>query len=557
MGQLSNRLIKSGLTILPVIVVILYFVGLATVFMRPLDVQQWQWADDALYLTNAQAMVENVGEEQWLGPFNKIVLSKAPFFSLFIAVSTIIGLPFRLAEFILFAPLPFFFWLAVRPLGFSKWHIILSATVCLLFVPIVGVELRLLRTSVFGSMSFYCFTGLCGLLIRFHTASGKKWTWALIAGLAMGIAATTREEAIWMLVPTSLTFLFSAYIGWPRTKVTSLLSLLIVLIVGYQAPTILFSTLNYKSYGVYAPSLRQHQDFRELYSILVSLEPGDREKYVPIKTVTRLKAYTVSPKFSELKPFLEGPALDSIALNPGHFWLNGWDEHKGREFFVSNFEFALTEAIFLSGRTTGENFLRYCREARGDLQLAVENGDIKQGMKGLSLLPPIAMSDYSDILLAWSKSIKLLLTTGGMQRDIFLELNPDPVVSSQWHSYLGTWPSLDSSKHIKMTDTVFNSYILIFFKYCYFFFMGLAILSLITLYYFNNRRCFLFFLLGGIFTVALFSFCGVIGILDTVGWPNLAWPKSYNGMGYFPLHFLLLILMMPILELTMSLADKR
>ena len=83
--------------------------------------QFWQLFDEGLYLKNAAKMVAHFGTAQWLGPFDALMLSKAPGFSVFLALSVGLDIPYRLAEFLLFCPLPFIFFVAVRPLNLPKW----------------------------------------------------------------------------------------------------------------------------------------------------------------------------------------------------------------------------------------------------------------------------------------------------------------------------------------------------------------------------------------------------------------------------------------------------
>ena len=335
-----------------------YLLAIFVVFVHPVDVQQWQWADDALYYGNAKEMLDSVKQliihqnaNKWLGEFSAVTLSKAPFFSVFIALSHITKIPFKLSEFLLFLPLPFLFWNAVNPLKLPKWPILFLAATCLLFIPVTGIEVRLLRTVLFGALSLYCLIALCGLLIKYWVGEGRAWHWSLAAGLAMGLAATTREEAVWLLIPEIITVIIIIYLTWKNKNYSTLLFIITLLVAGYYIPNTIFSVLNYTSYGVYAPSLRQNDDFKKLYTTLASLEPDQRQKYVPIRTSTRQKAYEISPHFAELRPFLEGAQLDNLAKNPGHLRLNGWgDKANAREFFVSNFEFALAKAIVLSGR---------------------------------------------------------------------------------------------------------------------------------------------------------------------------------------------------------------
>ena len=527
-----------------------YLLALFVVFVHPVDIQQWQWADDALYKNNARAMFKSLQElvlhqnaTQWLGDFSPVTLSKAPFFSVFIALSHMVKIPFKLSEFLLFSPLPFLFWIAVRQLKLPKWPILFLATTCLFFIPVSGIEVRLVRTVVFGALSMYCLIALCGLLIRCWIGEGRAWLWSLTAGLAMGLAATTREEAIWLIIPAIITVLITVYVNWKNKKISALLFIIPFIVAGYFVPSTIFSTLNYQSYGVYAPSLRQHEDFKSLYSTLASLEPGNRQKYVPIGTSTRLKAYEISPLFSELKPFLEGSALDSIATNPAHLSINGWgDKINAREFFVSNFEFALSKAIVLSGRATGKDFITFCRNTVSELTDAVADGKIAQGRMGVALLPPIYSNDYMDVLLSAYKSIDhLFFATESIKRSYALKPNPVPSVELSWHKYLGTWSAIPAGAIQKSSDYIFNQILMPSLKYCYYLVLFLSIISLIHLYRVEEKNISLYFFMAIISLSALASFNLAMGIVHTIGWPLLKWPQSYNAMGYYPLHFIMLI----------------
>lgn len=522
---------------------------MTVVFIHPLDVQQWQWADDALYKDNARSIFISLKELiihqdaiQWLGEFSTVTLSKAPFFSVFIMLSHIFKIPFKLAEFLLYSPLPFLFWYAVKPLGLPKWPTLFLAAICLFFIPTSGIEVRLLRTLVFGAISLYCLTALCGLLIRYWKNEGRIWPWSLAAGVTMGLAATTREEAVWLIVPAVLTTLITVYISWQHKKQKALLLVIPYLILGFMIPGTFFSTLNYLSYEIYSPSLRQHSDFKELYSTLASLEPDQRQKYVPIGTATRIKAYDVSAHFAELKPFLEGPALDDIAKNKGHLTINGWgDRVEAREFFVSNFEFALSKAIFLSGRKDGESFLAFCRDTTEELNNAAERGEIKQGAKGIALLPPITTSDYEDIIIAAFKSIGFLVTAEGLNRSYLMEPNPEPHAEAIWHDYLGTWSVHQSGNIREISDYTFNKLLIPTLKFSYIPILVLSIICLIYLYRIKDKNFYFYFFMIMISASALTSFNTVMGVVDTIGWPILTWPNGYNILGFYPLHFLLLI----------------
>ncbi len=522
--------------------IVVYLLSLLVIFFRPLDVQYWQWADDALYYKNALSIISNIGGAYWLGPFNNVVLSKAPLFSVFIAGIVCLGIPFRLAEFFLFAPLPFLFWRAIRPLHFGKWTILYLSTLCVVCIPIAGYDSRLLRTALCGALSLYCMISLTGVVIRISTGDRKVWPWVFSAGLTLGLAATTREDALWLMLPIAVLVLFLLYHAWRSRKLSYCAVIFLLMSVGYFLPMTIFSTLNYISYGVYAPSLRQDSVFRDFYAILCSLQPDQRQKYVPINTNTRKLAYAISPTFAQLKPYLEGPAMDYLARNKGHLQLNGWEE-EGREFFVSDFEFALTESIILSGRETGQAFLDFCRQATKEIRIAIESGKIEHGRSGFSMLPPLKMSDAQDILTASLKSFLFLAKGEGQYRNQLVQTGPPSSIATEWHSYLKTWPYPPSgaqSFSIRLQNSLFNS-IVNLFRIIYSCSLILGLVAGVRLY--RNKRdnyaSILTLLLVG--WSGLLAFCFSMAVVDVIGFPILEWPQGYNLMGFFPLHFLVMI----------------
>ena len=519
-----------------------YLFALLVIFLRPLDVQDYQWADDALYFNNANSIISNIGGEYWLGPFNKAVISKAPFFSVFLAGIHYIGIPLRLAEFLLFAPLPFLFWRAVRPLQIGKWRIIYSAALCLVCIPVAGTDTRLLRTALFGALSLYCMISLAGVVTRSWNGRARVWPWAVSAGLFLGLAATTREDASWLMVPAGIVISISLFRAWNLRK-SSYYGLIVLFIVGgYFLPVTLFSALNYKSYGVYSPSLRQNSTFRDFYAILCSLQPDQRRKYVPIITNTREAAYAISPHFAQLRPFLEGPALDHMARNQSHLFLNMWDK-EGREFFVSDFEFALTDAIILSGCYTGHTLLRFCRLATKEINKAIRKGMIEHGRRGFSILPPVELSDADEILAATLRSFWLLWTGKGQYRDLSIQTAPLSENAVTWHRFLGTCPYPSSGSEpfsMKLRNRIFNGEVALL-RISYSFFLLLGLIAGVRAYI---NKCDNYPAILGMLVLgwsSLLAFCLTIAVVDTIGFRILEWPRGYNIVGFFPMHFLVLI----------------
>ena len=126
--------------------------------------------------------------------------------------------------------------------------------------------------------------------------------------------------------------------------------------------------------------------------------------------------------------------------------------------------------------------------------------------------------------------------------------NPEPNVELSWHTFLGTWSAIPECSLQKYSDYIFNQILMPTLKYCYPIVLILGIISLIYLYRVKEKNIILYFILATISLSALASFSLAMGIVNTIGWPILRWPQSYNAMGYYPLHFILLITSTSILK---------
>ena len=131
---------------------------------RPLVGEPWQWADDGLYLRQAEAFVRWLHGDgtQWLGPYDALILAKAPLFSVWLGLLHVIHVPLRLAEFALLLSLPWLFRAAVRPvLALSSWQLAVIAVV-LIALPFLPIEQRLLRSALQAALGGACLISAIG-----------------------------------------------------------------------------------------------------------------------------------------------------------------------------------------------------------------------------------------------------------------------------------------------------------------------------------------------------------------------------------------------------------
>ena len=305
----------------------------------------------------------------------------------------VLHFPLRLAEFALLLWLPWLFRSAVRPVLVLSWWQLAVIAVVLIALPFLPDEQRLLRSALQAALGSACLISATGLLLRARGPDAEMGWWAVSSGLFFGLSYINREETVWLLpmVASALgAVLFSAwwYRSWRRAfRATA------CLVAAFAAPVGLISGLNYQSYGVFVTTVRRAPAFTRAHQAMTRLEPESRERYVPIRTATRLKAYAISPTFATLRTYLEGPATDSIATHPIHLSMNGRLPGT-REFFVSNFEFVLWAAAFQAGaRTAADSEALFARIA-GELEAAIAAGKIGAGGSGPAVLAAPLPGDY-------------------------------------------------------------------------------------------------------------------------------------------------------------------
>jgi hypothetical protein len=322
---------------------------------------------------------------QWLGPYDAVLLGKAPLFPMWMAVLHILHVPLRIAEFGNLLLLPWLFRAAVRPLRVLSWWQLVITSILLCGLPFLPYEQRLLRTALQAALTSACQVSMIGLILRARARDGKPVFWAALTGLLFALAYLNREEAIWLL-PTVLAGLGAALIGSWWTGEWRRAALAIGCMVGATAfPITVVSAVNYHSYGVFFTTARRAPEFTRAHQLMTALEPDTRERYAPITEATRLKAYAVSPTFSRLRGYLEGPASDGVARNKNHL-LSNYRPATAREFFVLNFQFVLQQAAFEAGAHSAADAESLFGAIARELESAIALGKIRAGRKGPATL---------------------------------------------------------------------------------------------------------------------------------------------------------------------------
>jgi hypothetical protein len=528
-------------------------VGLALVLYwiygaRPLVAEPGQWADDGLYLRQAEAIVRWVHGDapQWLGPYDPVLLSKAPFFAIWMSLLHLARIPLRIAEFGLLLVLPWLFRRAVRPMLDLRGGLFALTMVILVGLPFLPQDQRLLRSALQAGLASGCLISTVGLILRGRCQGGELYRWAGLTGFFFAVSYLNREETIWLL-PGVICGLGAVAAGaWVRREWRTAARAWLCAFGVFAIPVGLVCLLNYQAYGIAITTTRRAPAFTRAHQVMTSLEPETREPHVPIRTATRLKAYALSPTFARLQSYLESPAVDSIARNAGHLALNERSPDT-REFFVSNFEFVLRNAAFEAGARTAPAAEAMFTEIEHELSAAVAAGKISAGNHGPAVMAAPGPGDHLRILRQTIVSIQKLYSLEAMSFPAPGRSSGEPADLQRMANLTGM--NLAPTQEIAPTQLPdsgvrFQRALFRVFTACEMVAYAVGTLTVLgfaaftALRHYTDPSYWERTLAGLVLFGSVLAFSLSMAVVHVLGFPILRWAVPYNALGYIPLSVL-------------------
>ena len=315
----------------------------------------------------------------------------------------------------------------------------------------------------------------------------------------------------------------------------------------FAIPVGLVAMLNHQAYGIAVTTMRRAPAFTKAHPADDQPGAGNARALCPDFNGHENPGLSgVSPKMSRLQPYLEGPASDSVATNPGHLSLNGRPAGT-REFFVSNFEFALRDAAFAAGAQTAPASEALFKGIKRELSAGIAAGKIRAGNHGPALMAAPMPGDKLKILGSSAVSLRKLYSLEGMEYAIsgFSSGKPEELERMGSFTHTPLAPTLEMQSVNRdapafETQKVFFSAITVFEAVAY----GVGTLTVLifatltVLRYRSNPACWERSYAGLVLCGSLFAFSLSMSVVNILGFPILDYPVPYNCMGYIPLSVL-------------------
>jgi len=377
--------------------------------------------DDRLYLLTANRILNGA----WLGrPYGNMTLAKGPFYSVFVLVSWALGLPLLFAEQVLYVAAAGLFTWAIRPWLPSRFARTALFAV-LLFNPLTWHQqaaTRVVREGIYPALGLIVLACTAGLLGRLDRSRREVSAWAAALGLSLGAFWLTREEGVW-LVPSLLVLALPALTRL-RTSWKPLVWGLAPFMIALAFLPVLFGSISEYRYGIFATNEFREHPFKAAMGALQRVEHSSWHAKVPLPTETRERIYAASPRFAELRPFLEGPI--------GQAWTQATCTGTGGQvcdeigggWVVWAFRDAVEQAGYY--RRGARAVAAYYEGVAAEINQACQARQLVCGPASDSLMPPLHREHWPAFLTAVRRGIGLLIAPD--------EASPGPSV--------GTWEEL-------------------------------------------------------------------------------------------------------------------
>lgn len=310
---------------------------------------------------------------QWFGPYSKMTLIKAPFYSFFMIFSFLTGLPLLLNETLLYLGSCFVLYVSLSPLIKNKWWRLILFIV-MLYCPATlanGRTLAVYREFVYFSLTLYLVAFAIGMFLRLDKKISSSIIWGAGLGLSIGFFLITREEGVWIY--PALFFYFLVVViniivkGNLKFKKNRILIVLMVILIAYT-PTGLISLANYHYYGFFGISENLDTDFNRVINTLGSIKTDKWYPYSPVTKESLTIAYSSSPLFRELKPSIEKYndawlvlSINNVKSKPDWYqekYLKGYETYEIGSLFVWSLRDVLSDQGYYSNGKFPRDFLQ-------------------------------------------------------------------------------------------------------------------------------------------------------------------------------------------------------
>ncbi len=306
----------------------------------------------------------------WLGEYSQIAISKHMFFSIWLSFVNFTGIPYLVANTLLWIVAAFYGINAFKPViknDISLWFLFCG----ILYNPAISAEfsLRVYRDSIFPIISMFFFFSIISIGLR-HKEDFKKLVFHfIIMGISFGVSYLTREDGYWALPFLIIAFIILAYKWIKNNDKQKYFKIFGIFIPIFISLSIVFSYcyMNYQYYGRFIISDFTSSEFSSAIGAMASIESDTDNPMVSVSKSTREKLAQEVPSFNLISHYFnESPVT------------TGYQNKEAEDYLAGSYYWAVRLALTLEGLyETPQTASEFYNTLTEEIQLAVNEGRLE------------------------------------------------------------------------------------------------------------------------------------------------------------------------------------
>jgi hypothetical protein len=348
--------------------------------------------DDALFVRLAIELASG----HWLGSFDQMTLAKGPGYPLFLALSSLSGLPVSLTHSLFHLMATAVAAWTVFRLSASRWLGILAFLLLSLHPVAFQPELlRVFRDQIYWGQSLLVFSLFSLVLFAPPRARSAQWLLCGLSGLALAWTWLTREEGIWLLPGLGVIAGGSLLIHrYNRHQLLQSMQRMAAAAATFGAAYSAFTIGNRIAYGSFVAVDFNERNFGAVIRALQSVDVGPIQPFVPVPLAARQEVGKHSPTFRPLADALApGGSLVSWEETSCSTYPSTCGDIAGGLFVWALRDAAADQGFYRSPAMAARQFGRVAQEITD----ACSEGRLRCRIAWFDFLPPMSDQQWRSL----------------------------------------------------------------------------------------------------------------------------------------------------------------
>ncbi|KKR12042.1 MAG: hypothetical protein UT41_C0004G0009 [Candidatus Wolfebacteria bacterium GW2011_GWC2_39_22] len=167
---------------------------------------------------------------------------------------------------------------------------------------------------------------------------------------------------------------------------------------------IIICSANYQTFGLFAPSELDASGYKSAYNALQRIQTSKSTQYVPVSSEAREIAYSVSPSFQKVRPFLEDKN------NFAFFWTKK-SQGIDNEMAAGWFYWMLRDATYAAGFKDATSADTFYKQVASEINSAIKENKIKSRFVLIDFIDPDFYKYLPQFPTSFTRISQLIFTT--------------------------------------------------------------------------------------------------------------------------------------------------